>query len=289
VSEPEYGPDSFISIAGEGYSRVFEHLKPMALMTLPASIFLAILMVFMWMGSYKLGVQTPNYSAQMWMTRFQPLNQIFGILSALCEYYVMFTLYRYAKDIYLKEPVLNWTAYMVPDKRLGIFIGVGLLLGLAQIFAGALICLGFLLLVLPGLALFVGFMYVMSRFSETWTCYIQNPPAGVVNAFATSWVLTENNVWRTIGLFSTLIVIKILIALPCVLIMIFANIVMAVMSMIFRFPMDSPVLAILILLPMFILLWSQFALGLGGMVFALYRYYFDLLSRRPAAYNNGHG
>ena len=284
MSSMEYGAAPVLDMITFGYRKLVKHLIPLTVLAL-----LPILATAFEMANINELLHPPvhhvhGHDAGMAVLQFyqQHWVEFLGstLFISLMSGYYTFVLYAYVKDVYLERVEDSILNYLIPKR---VYLG---LLGIQTIFffaggmAVVVVIVGFILLILPGIAAVGGVMFLAYRYIVSGAAYVMEPEKGVWNAMQSSWRLTRGNVWRGIALMMALIVINGIVKTPF-------SILEGILTVVEKFLtvkgaemmwMHATHVGLLALT-----YWSVYVLGLGGTTFVMIRYYFDLKARKDMA------
>ncbi len=277
----KYGRAPVVDIVSFGYKKFFQHLLPMTKLSLPALLFSGLITGFVYGDLARLEGSQAGSDIPMSELGFLFVTLGLFLLGLLLMCYMLYVSLRYARDVYMDEVDENLYNYLLPkDTLLGI-IAISLINFVATIPILVVMVIGFFLLIIPGLVVLVGFVYLGLRFSLVWKIYMLSPENGIIDAYRESWNLTEGNVLRCIGLSFIISFISGLIAFPFG---IFEGILKAVAQ--FNPGFTSGLVFALIASALVMLsYWAKFILGPGGSYFVGYRFLFDLKARKENPYD----
>ncbi len=280
MPNPQYQPASVLDIVSFGYRQVFKILWPLTKLALPFLILCSVTMGAL-MPSYmhfSMGMQSHAFQSGFQENFVTSLfyGFLFFIIGVL-QYYLFYVFLCFIQDLYLDTVKPNLFSYWLPQKNLLGLLGISFLFLAASIPASVILLIGFILLVLPGLAVLAGILFFMIRLAFTWIAYMLEPETGILDAFQKSWALTQHNFWRSVGLLCLILVIQGIIFAPFGLIsIIITGLSFSLMGQ------GHFVFSIVYTLYFAIRFWAQYVIGIGGLIFISYRYVFDLEARKNA-------
>jgi hypothetical protein len=273
MTAPTYAPTPVLDIVSFGYRKFFNHLLPLTKIASPFLLFASLVIGFVYPEQLRIQRITEPGLADI-----IPILTMYGML-LVATGVMQYSLYagiQYVRDVYYDEVNPSLASYMIPKMSLFGVFSIFSLYMVSFIFAVIITFIGFLLLILPGLAMLVGIFYATNRLALVWVSYFNDPKLGVMHAFRQSWALTENNFWRTVGLCFVTTVIQTIISLPF-------NLIDFIIGLISGFNpsfVANPLFPFMYSVLMAVSYWAQFVLGVGGMMFVFFRFFFDLQSRK---------
>lgn len=269
MAMPVYPPTTVLEIVSFGYRKLFEHLWPITKLSLPFILFASLTGGFFYADMIQAS-EAETLSPQ------QAIGSIAYGLGLLPLVYLLYALIRYARDVFCEDSVqANPYAYLMPNKTLLGLLGIWLLFVVAMFPIMLLMVLGFILLILPGIAVVVGLVIAAVRMTMVWYTYLLTPEQGIIEAFRQSWRLTKDNFWRTLGLGLLLGLIQWVINLPFSLLHGMLGLVNTFNPAILTSPVFPMVAAVFLAMSY----WAQLILGTGAVFFVHFRYLFDLKAR----------
>jgi hypothetical protein len=279
MSKPQFSPTAVIDIVSFGYRRLFKNLWPVTKLSLPFVLFSGLTGGFFY--SDLLQLQKLDANTTPTIDDLISLGLVYGVflLGTVVMFYALYAILRYVKDLHHDEVDSNLYNYIFPEGRLWGLLGISLLYGVAAIPLGILMILGFIMLILPGLAVLVGIIYLATRLTMSWVAYMERPEMGMFDAFAQSWRLTADNFWRTLAISFVVAVVSTIINTPF-------SVLGSISGMVAQLNpsfVSNPVFPVMSSVILAISNWAQYVIGMGGMVFVYFRFYYDLESRqRPS-------
>lgn len=199
--------------------------------------------------------------------------------------YFFYCASRYIRDVYWEEAG-NPLAYLLPRMTLfgalaiGFFylvtvLGIGVGVGITAVLMALLGPLGLVVMIGGILCLIPVVIYIATYFCLAFAVYLGTPENGLFAAMRESFRMINGNFWRSMGLATLVWIINLIITAP-VLGVFFALGMLSTMS---ASVADTPMFLLGFAGLMAVASWSQVVLGQGGLVFVLYRYYYDLRIR----------
>jgi hypothetical protein len=266
-SIPPFSPASVLDIVSFGYRRLFQCLKPLTLLASPFVLLAALVEAWFFPNLGDIQEQSSTTDVFSFFSADPAGYTAASYGMTFLMILLLFSYLRYIRDVYTNTPKAPLQHYLMPNRRLWGIVGFSLLLGLGLIIGIVIMVMGLFLLVLPGLAILTGIVYLLVRISMILPAYTHHTGQGLGQSLAESWRLTRGHFWRTLGMLALVEIINFLIVLPFVGVGAAVGLFSSALNT-FAWPMTF----------LYYLLyhWAYYTLIIGGMTFVLYRYYFDL-------------
>ncbi len=273
MTNPQYGSASVVDIVSFGYKKMFENLWPLTRMCLPILILNGV--TWGMIQQEMVGFQDRKDNLSLNDLLQMGLSFVVLFFVSILLYYLMYAIVRYCRDLYRDELEEPWYQYLFPKKSLLGVLGLGFLQVAASIPAIVIIVIGFLFLIVPGVAMLMLFGYGCYL---VYLVYIDKPERGVFDSIRYTVELVKPNWLRTIGLACVVTLINMIISIPFSVV---SSIISAVAQL-----MPSLQQSFLYFLTNAVLYtamyWVQMVIGVGGVAFVLYRYLFDMEYRQAS-------